>query len=451
SSDDNSDSDSSDDNSDSDSSDDNSDSDSSDDNSDSDSSDDNSDSDSSDDNSDSDSSDDNSDSDSSDDNSDSDSSDDNSDSDSSDDNSDSNSSDDNSDSNSSDDNSDSNSSDDNSDSDSSDDNSDGKSSQSSDTDSSQSSDNDSQEPSNQATAQDIIDALNAGDGDLIGDLHEEIEELLKEKAIEVEDEFKDKNGKYTTPSFALGVCKERCFIGVPSWIKDADPVTQRMRQVLNSIVYSRNKTERSYERTGNTIATGELWGASCGNSRIFQVETTHRAPNAAFQILVDKSGSMDGYAMQLANIAAFSIASAIEFIRGAECEVLYYPVGGSSGLKVHVAKSFKEKISSCRNKSFNVMANYGTPTAEALLTALSRIGVRKEPKKVIFLITDGDACDANIYDVLNDCDAANVDVIGVGIGLNNLAGFENRPYVSINDASELAPQLFSYIRNVYQK
>ena len=309
----------------------------------------------------------------------------------------------------------------------------------------------SQQPSKQATAQDIIDALNAGNDDLMGDLHEEIEKLLGEKAEQKEKEYQTENGRYATPTFALHASKNKNFSGMPAWISEAAPVTQKMRQVLNSVVYARNKTERSFDRTGNTIAAGELWGTSCGNSRIFQVETTHRAPNAAFQILVDKSGSMDGEAMKLANIAAYSIASAIEFIRGAECEVLYYPTYGRTGLEVHVAKSFKEKMPACRSNSFDVRADYGTPTAEALLTALSRIGTRKEPKKVIFLITDGDACNCNIYDVLKDCDAANVDVIGVGIGLQELAGFEDRPYVSIADASELAPQLFTYVRNFYQK
>ncbi|KAB1179918.1 vWA domain-containing protein [Photobacterium damselae] len=337
----------------------------------------------------------------------------------------------------------------------SDDNSNGDNSSNEDSDESSdgndSSNDNGQRSPGQATIQDLKNALNAKPSDLIGDLHKAIEKLMEEKAEEAEKEFKSEYGRFARPKFALESCKFSLFAGVPPWITRAGPITQRMRQVLNSVVYAHNKTERSYERSGNTIAAGELWGVSAGNSRIFQNETRHRAPNAAFQILVDKSGSMTEEPMVLANIAAYSIASAIEFIKGAECEVLYYPVPGKRLEAVHIAKAFNEKMASCRNRSFNITSSKATPTAEALLTALSRIGVRKEPKKVIFLITDGDTDDCSVNEVLKDCDAVGVDVIGIGIGTEQLAGFEDRPHVSITDANELAPQLFNYVRAFYQK
>lgn len=155
--------------------------------------------------------------------------------------------------------------------------------------------------------------------------------------------------------------------------------------------------------------------------------------------------------MDMANVAAFAIAQAIEFIKGAECEVMYYPYCDSqNGAFNHLAKAFNERIASTAIRSFNVRSAGGTPTAEALQGATGRLAMRKEERKILFLITDGDTEGPNVSVALNECDVLGITVIGIGINTGKLAGFEHRPHISINSSSELDRALFNYLKDYYR-
>ena len=444
--------DSSDDNQSGDSSDDNQSGDSSDDNQTGDSSDDNQTGDSSDDNQSGDSSDDNQTGDSSDDNQSGDSSDDNQTGDSSDDNQTGDSSDDNQTGDSSDDNQSGDSSDDNQTGDSSDDNQTGDSSDDNQTDNSKSSDEkDKSGYSLNACSDDIQSALDADEDELICDLHKKIRELMEEKAEEFEQKFVEEfDAPYFAPALPFTCKKSANASGIPDWVTEARMNSQRIKTVLHSILYDRNKSKRSFDKQGTDLCSGAIWGVKAGNSRIFRTDAITRAPNSAFTILVDKSGSMGSSDMRTANVAAYSIAQALEFLKGTECEVLYYPFGSHDEPHNHVAKAFNERMASVTSTSFNVHANGGTPTAEALLGAVTNLIQRKEERKIIFLITDGDTAGPNVKAALQECDVLGITVIGIGIKTGELSGFENRPTMLIDQCADLAPAMFNFLRDYYQ-
>ncbi|HFG1572387.1 TPA: VWA domain-containing protein [Vibrio cholerae] len=307
--------------------------------------------------------------------------------------------------------------------------------------------------SNQVSSQEIEKAINADDDDLLEDMHDGIRRMMEDKAEENLEEFQEQYGEeYSTPTMAYRCDKSPNAAGIPLWMSQARQQSQRVKLVLNSILNDRNRVKRSYENTGTEICAGTLWGVSAGNNRVFKTETISKSPNTAFSILIDRSGSMQGPNMEMANVAAFAIGQAIEFIKGAECEVLYYPFFDTvrqDGF-VHIAKSFSERMNSVAQRSFNVHADHGTPTAEALQAATARLGLRKEPNKVLFLITDGQTSGATVQAALRECDVMGITVIGIGIGTGQLAGFEHRPYFAINSADELANSLFAYLRTYYR-
>ncbi|MDW2323219.1 VWA domain-containing protein [Vibrio sp. 1159] len=307
--------------------------------------------------------------------------------------------------------------------------------------------------SNQASSQEIEKAINADEDDLLEDMHDGIRRMMEDKAEENEEQFKEESGdRYSTPTLAFRCDKSPLTGGIPFWMPKARQQSQRVKLVLNSILNDRNRVKRSYENTGTEICAGTLWGVSAGNNRVFKTETISKSPNTAFSILIDRSGSMQGGNMDMANVAAFAIGQAIEFIKGAECEVLYYPFydpARQDGF-VHIAKSFSERMNSVATRSFNVRADHGTPTAEALQGATARLALRKEPNKVLFLITDGQTSGATVQAALRECDVMGITVIGIGIGTGQLAGFEHRPYFAIKSADELANSLFTYLRTYYR-
>ena len=336
----------------------------------------------------------------------------------------------------------------------SDDNEEGDQSESSDSNSDSNSDDstDGEDYSQQVSSEEIDKAINAEEEDLMEDMHDAICRMMEDKAEENVKDFQEEHGdSYATPTMAFSCRKSPCTQGMPPWMPQARQLSQRVKTVLHSILYDRNRVKRHYDNTGSDICPGTLWGVSAGNSRVFQTETISKSPNTAFSILVDRSGSMQGSEMEMANVSAFAIAQALEFIKGAECEVMYYPFFDSScGGYNHVAKSFTERMSTVANRSFNVDADNGTPTAEALQGATASLGLRKEPRKVLFLITDGRTSGATVQAALRECDVMGITVIGVGIGTGELAGFEHRPCFAINSANELSTALFNYLKTHYR-
>ncbi|MDF4421560.1 VWA domain-containing protein [Vibrio parahaemolyticus] len=304
----------------------------------------------------------------------------------------------------------------------------------------------------EAGVEDIEKALNADDEDFMEDMHEAIRRVMEEKAEEHLEEFREEhNDAYAEPTLPFPCSKSCEAAGVPNWMPQARTLSQRLKTTLHSILYDRNRVKRHYDNQGTEICAGTLWGVKAGNSRIFRTENISKAPNTAFSILVDRSGSMGTYEMNMANVAAFAIAQALEFIKGAECEVMYYPFGDYRGGGFnHVAKAFNERIASTATRSFNVRSDGGTPTAEALQGATGRLAMRKEERKILFLITDGDTYGPNVQAALKECDILGVTVIGIGINTGELAGFEHRPHISINSSSELDRALFNYLKDYYR-
>ncbi|WP_288985203.1 VWA domain-containing protein, partial [uncultured Pseudoalteromonas sp.] len=344
------------------------------------------------------------------------------------------------------------SSDDNQTGDSSDDNQTGDSSDDNQTDNSKSSDEkDKSGYSLNACSDDIQSALDADEDELICDLHKKIRELMEEKAEEFEQKFVEEfDAPYFAPALPFTCKKSANASGIPDWVTEARMNSQRIKTVLHSILYDRNKSKRSFDKQGTDLCSGAIWGVKAGNSRIFRTDAITRAPNSAFTILVDKSGSMGSSDMRTANVAAYSIAQALEFLKGTECEVLYYPFGSHDEPHNHVAKAFNERMASVTSTSFNVHANGGTPTAEALLGAVTNLIQRKEERKIIFLITDGDTAGPNVKAALQECDVLGITVIGIGIKTGELSGFENRPTMLIDQCADLAPAMFNFLRDYYQ-
>ena len=300
--------------------------------------------------------------------------------------------------------------------------------------------------------QELDDAVNATDQDLMNDMHDDIRNLMEEKAEEHLEEYHEKfDNTFIEPSLPFHSIKSDKACGLPDWVPEAKKLSQGVKMTLHSIVYGRNRVKRHLDNQGSDLSAGSLWGVRAGNSRIFQTENISKAPNSAFSILVDKSGSMGITEMRKANIAAYAIAQAIEFIKGSECEVLYYPFFNEERVACnHIAKAFNEKMSAVTTKSFNVLCEGGTPTPEALQGAMARLSVRKETKKTIFLITDGRASEAPMRNALTECDFLGINVICIGIGTGRIGGFEDRPFVRINESAELAKALFGFLKDFYK-
>jgi hypothetical protein len=102
-----------------------------------------------------------------------------------------------------------------------------------------------------------------------------------------------------------------------------------------------------------------------------------------------------------------------------------------------LAKSFDEKAANV-HQHFQVEARGGTPTGEAMNIALRSLVLRKEPRKMLFVITDGRANNAELVkQAVQDASLLGVTVVAFGIGCSDIRGFEDGQFVHVKNILEL--------------
>ncbi|MCU8014966.1 VWA domain-containing protein [Shewanella sp. SM74] len=222
----------------------------------------------------------------------------------------------------------------------------------------------------------------------------------------------------------------------------------KLKNPLKRIFHDQNYVNNSYKNRGKSISSSRLASVGVGNSKVFDSETIHRSPNAAIALMVDKSGSMREADMIMANSVAYSLSTALDGIHGVESMVGYYPVSDDSSgqYKVAVVKPFGEKKSQA---AFNMNSDGGTPTAEAITTAVSYLVMRSEPRKLLFVITDGDPnSESQTEQAIADALALGVKVFGIGINAR-VTGFSESDFQVIHSTDELVNALTKGLKHAF--
>lgn len=281
-------------------------------------------------------------------------------------------------------------------------------------------------------AQQIAEMLDADDDELMKDFHEQIQEALSNDAEEAQKEGRAAGGGHvqTTGRFSVNGVLDK---------KEALASGRSIAPSLKRLLLDMNKHEMQYRNRGSNLSNSKLTGVATGNFNVFKHEIISKSPNTAVSLLVDRSSSMEHNQycgetfMEIANACTYALSHTMENLKGISTEVSYYPFGDS----LHVAKSFNEKtaISSSR---FEVNGSGGTPTGTAMSTALRSIVLRPEAKKILFVLTDGEANNGfEVSESIRIAKACGVQVVGIGIGTGMLEGFEDTGFVSVRDISEL--------------
>jgi cobaltochelatase CobT len=201
-------------------------------------------------------------------------------------------------------------------------------------------------------------------------------------------------------------------------------------------------------------------------------------------MLVDLSGSMRGECAHLATLTTIAMSEAIDRT-GIAYEVLGFNnstgwlddvprpdpyhrdengdvqiVDGEykmdkyhriSPLDMYIFKSFEERLNEAKGAMAQMtrLARGDNSDGEAVQNAFDRLRQRPEKRKVMIVFSDGQpisggnfgrrAFDHHLRDVVRDITDAGVDVIGVGIGDDNVSKFYPK-YVVVNDVEDLAGQ-----------
>ena len=215
---------------------------------------------------------------------------------------------------------------------------------------------------------------------------------------------------------------------------------------LQGLVQSRRMDRPQAVCRGRTLVPARLYRAGVGDARLFARRRARGAPNTAFHLLVDLSGSMSNRtacgrrAFRVALESALAVALALERIPGVSIAVSAFP--GLAGEDARITRLVQHGQSvRQRAGAFQQRPRGGTPLAQALWYAAADLTLRPETRRVILVMTDGVPNDwAAAIEILGLCEANGIEPVGIGIACDVSALF--RVGTRVQEAGDLKQALF---------
>ncbi|WP_076414975.1 vWA domain-containing protein [Shewanella sp. UCD-KL12] len=296
--------------------------------------------------------------------------------------------------------------------------------------------------------------------DILASLEDEIDDLHEKLRAELDSMAKDYDGSQIAPlKLKIDDKSERtnCCSDPHNVEEECHKLISNLKSPLKRIFHDQNYRHVTLDKKGCSLSSSRLSSVVTGNKRIFEQESIGRSPNSAIALLVDKSGSMSAAEMSMASSVAYSMSAALDSIKGVSNMVGYYPglsfIDGSNSVldfydhSLNIVKPFETKV---RKNSFNIISEGGTPTAEAITSALALLVNQSAPRKLLFVITDGDPDNAaKVQRAIVEANCMGVRVFGIGIH-RKVDGFDDADFSVINDSNELVQALTKGLKHAFK-
>jgi hypothetical protein len=226
-------------------------------------------------------------------------------------------------------------------------------------------------------------------------------------------------------------------------LDQARRLTAQMRASLAGL-FQAVRLQRSHpKQVGHRIDREAVHRIACSTPdlRYFSSRRPRPKENTAVVILGDRSGSMNGEQIKVAIRSAFVTAESLELLPGVACAVGFFPWGST---QVAQLKGFGEKPKASR---FALTANGGTPMAEALLWAGMKLSHRKEPRKIIVVMTDGHPDDEPaVHKAMERLSGCGIETYGIGIHDRNILHWLKEGARTIDRIEELPTALVDVLK-----
>ena len=175
------------------------------------------------------------------------------------------------------------------------------------------------------------------------------------------------------------------------------------------------------------------------DGRIFKRERTLREVNTAVLVLMDVSGSMStANRIYEARKAALAISAGVHQIHGCKVAAAAFP-------EIVVLKEFDEQPRPVSGR-FTINPRGSTPMAEAMIWGATRLATRKEERKMLMVVTDGDPNDDHsVRELIKLYARSAIEVIGVGIQHPAVKCLFEKNVV-VNSLEELPVAMFNLLK-----
>ena len=274
----------------------------------------------------------------------------------------------------------------------------------------------------------------------LSDLNEVIDKIASEKDFQTHMENPDGFdvfGRIIPINY-----RKDCPLSLPSEFAD-DQITQSCTSSFQRWARDLTFSSRTHRSRGNNIDQSRLWRVNAGATRVFQHDTRGIAPSAAVLVLLDDSGSMN----ELVKTTTTPYRSRFHYARMAAASL-----NDALDMKDFAVSvlSYNGNVSMVSDWESNVM-QFGSPRGgtyadTAIATAIPHILKRKEERKIIMLLTDGDFNSEFIPAALEEMQSYGIDFCAVRFGDagDTLWGLDERLNPFCADMTEL-PEVMSQV------
>lgn len=252
------------------------------------------------------------------------------------------------------------------------------------------------------------------------------------------------NGKSYFPPADISL--DRIFIpsseNLPQYLQTRAELAPQLLSLKKMFrIYLQSWNQKSWLRgleEGETLDRDRLHVASTGASTIFKTRHSKPFVNTAVSLMIDLSSSMDG---DLTRGAAIILSEALASIPQIKLAISGFTtnysrsynrrppanLGRCSGMDILLFKDFETPYAKSRAKLGAIKTSRLTPLGDAYGKALEQLIPRPEPRKILFLLTDGQpefACGSNHSDYLlmenikTRAAKLKIETFGLGIGEN---------------------------------
>jgi len=236
---------------------------------------------------------------------------------------------------------------------------------------------------------------------------------------------------------------------------NAKPMANQLRMKLQT--RSRDRYEYGLKR--GKLHTGSLHkllsGDTENSTRIFRKRVVSDTLDTAVTLLVDCSGSMSGKKFEMACSGAGALAEALKPLNIAFNVLGFTNTEGYDHPIIWVFNDFGERVSSSELVDRFAIASgclWENTDGDALAYASYILGLRKETRKVLLVLSDGSpegrrsAGDIHAYTamVTNDIEKSGVDLYGIGILDDNVRHFYKK-HVVVDKLDDLSSTILSIL------
>lgn len=191
-----------------------------------------------------------------------------------------------------------------------------------------------------------------------------------------------------------------------------------LRRKLIGLIKTQTRLQTRTCRAGRKLDATKLSRLSTWNTRVFEKSKQKESVDTAIQVLLDSSGSME-HSMEKAIKASMALLQTLNTIKNTNSALSHFPIASKHyGATSREVIRFGESLNTSKLDRFNQIKALGsTPLDEALVQSVVALAQTREPKKVLFVITDGCPDDFDATKVLLEkIERSDIDVYGIGIG-----------------------------------